>query len=196
MRPPKSHLVREVTLVALCGLAAACTDHNLPSGPESTEPSPFTSELVACQVDVRGRTLSCGAPRAVSTGAGTATLSADVILGGQGTYVQLSSSNVGYDAPAHIFHADVTVQNLTALTLGTPDGSTVTGVKVFFHSGPSVVSGTGAVTVANADGAETFTATNQAYFLYSQTLPMNQVSARSEERRVGKECRSRWSPYH
>src|SRR3989442_2202822 len=24
----------------------------------------------------------------------------------------------------------------------------------------------------------------------------NQTSARSEERRVGKECRSRWSPYH
>src|SRR2546422_1003495 len=116
MRPPKSHIVREVTLVALCGLAAACTDHNLPSAPESTEPSPFTSELVACQVDVRGLTLSCGAPRAVGTGPGTATLSADVILGGQGTYVQLSSSNVGYDAPAHIFHADVTVQNLTALT--------------------------------------------------------------------------------
>ena len=24
----------------------------------------------------------------------------------------------------------------------------------------------------------------------------DQVSVRSEERRVGKECRSRWSPYH
>ena len=24
----------------------------------------------------------------------------------------------------------------------------------------------------------------------------NEASARSEERRVGKECRSRWSPYH
>ena len=24
----------------------------------------------------------------------------------------------------------------------------------------------------------------------------NKVSSRSEERRVGKECRSRWSPYH
>ena len=24
----------------------------------------------------------------------------------------------------------------------------------------------------------------------------NVVSSRSEERRVGKECRSRWSPYH
>src|SRR5574337_1687564 len=28
------------------------------------------------------------------------------------------------------------------------------------------------------------------------TLEKRQNSARSEERRVGKECRSRWSPYH
>ena len=27
-------------------------------------------------------------------------------------------------------------------------------------------------------------------------LEDNDVKARSEERRVGKECRSRWSPYH
>ena len=33
-----------------------------------------------------------------------------------------------------------------------------------------------------------------AYFIMS--LPMGKVLARSEERRVGKECRSRWSPYH
>src|SRR2546422_8495639 len=26
--------------------------------------------------------------------------------------------------------------------------------------------------------------------------PLNIVARRSEERRVGKECRSRWSPYH
>ena len=26
--------------------------------------------------------------------------------------------------------------------------------------------------------------------------PMYQKTTRSEERRVGKECRSRWSPYH
>ena len=25
---------------------------------------------------------------------------------------------------------------------------------------------------------------------------MNELTTRSEERRVGKECRSRWSPYH
>ena len=31
-----------------------------------------------------------------------------------------------------------------------------------------------------------------------QRFPVEQVSntGRSEERRVGKECRSRWSPYH
>src|SRR5438309_4085471 len=29
-----------------------------------------------------------------------------------------------------------------------------------------------------------------------QALPVTVEDARSEERRVGKECRSRWSPYH
>ena len=28
------------------------------------------------------------------------------------------------------------------------------------------------------------------------TTPFMQLCVRSEERRVGKECRSRWSPYH
>src|SRR2546425_12998695 len=31
---------------------------------------------------------------------------------------------------------------------------------------------------------------------YQVTRPDQVISARSEERRVGKECRSRWSPYH
>src|SRR2546430_14889663 len=29
-----------------------------------------------------------------------------------------------------------------------------------------------------------------------QTRPRSKYNTRSEERRVGKECRSRWSPYH
>ena len=28
------------------------------------------------------------------------------------------------------------------------------------------------------------------------TAPLFEIADRSEERRVGKECRSRWSPYH
>ena len=37
-----------------------------------------------------------------------------------------------------------------------------------------------------------------AHFLYRHRLLFlaRLVSQRSEERRVGKECRSRWSPYH
>mgnify|MGYP007007241584 CR=1 FL=1 len=36
---------------------------------------------------------------------------------------------------------------------------------------------------------------NQPY--YKKRIPeVNSYFARSEERRVGKECRSRWSPYH
>ena len=31
---------------------------------------------------------------------------------------------------------------------------------------------------------------------YSEVLPHTVELTRSEERRVGKECRSRWSPYH
>ena len=33
-------------------------------------------------------------------------------------------------------------------------------------------------------------------FLAMQGLPFRGNESRSEERRVGKECRSRWSPYH
>ena len=32
--------------------------------------------------------------------------------------------------------------------------------------------------------------------VYGSKMPINQIGNRSEERRVGKECRSRWSPYH
>ena len=35
----------------------------------------------------------------------------------------------------------------------------------------------------------------EKFFAHKLTLPELQLT-RSEERRVGKECRSRWSPYH
>ena len=31
---------------------------------------------------------------------------------------------------------------------------------------------------------------------FNKNRPKNNIDLRSEERRVGKECRSRWSPYH
>src|SRR3712207_7868383 len=34
------------------------------------------------------------------------------------------------------------------------------------------------------------------FMIFAQSSGPKQISHRSEERRVGKECRSRWSPYH
>jgi len=45
------------------------------------------------------------------------------------------------------------------------------------------------VVLTGDDGAAVFDASGRRYGLLGQL-------ARSEERRVGKECRSRWSPYH
>src|SRR3712207_125744 len=44
------------------------------------------------------------------------------------------------------------------------------------------------------DAAETATLRNWMEIMLD--LPWSKASVRSEERRVGKECRSRWSPYH
>ena len=41
---------------------------------------------------------------------------------------------------------------------------------------------------------QTYTSARGAEYKIPQTVDMKPV--RSEERRVGKECRSRWSPYH
>ena len=163
---------RRAGLLALVAFTTACSDRSLPSGP-SLSPG-MVGRLLTCAADVRAQTLSCSAP---SAGAGNAKLSADLVLGGQGTYVGLRSSAVSYNAGTSTFRADVTVQNLTAVPLGTADGSTVTGVKVFFSSGPSVVLGTGTVSVANPDGVGIFTGTNQPFFLYNEILQTAQVSA-------------------
>jgi hypothetical protein len=92
-----------------------------------------------------------------------------VTLGGQGQYVQLTSSNVSYAGSTFSF--DVTVQNLIPQSLATTDGTTpaANGLRVFFASGPTVTSGSGAISVGNPDGVATFTAANQPYFEYSGT---------------------------
>ena len=38
--------------------------------------------------------------------------------------------------------------------------------------------------------------TGNLYFADSLNMVIKEIQGRSEERRVGKECRSRWSPYH
>ena len=50
-----------------------------------------------------------------------------------------------------------------------------------------------ALTLAGCGGSSDDSST----YTYSSELDIKNLdSSRSEERRVGKECRSRWSPYH
>ena len=162
-------------LVALSVLLACHGDRSLgPLPPPSAQGS--ASRVLSCQVTIAARAVVCGdTPSSPSQTQGRR-LRSDIVLGGQGVYVALRSHNVAYVADSALFRADVDVQNLTSQPLGTSDGTTVSGVRVFFVSGPTVTAGGGVVTIANADGVGTFTATNQSYFEYSEIVAPTAMS--------------------
>lgn len=153
-----------LALAATLGvLSSACTDR-LPT--VDAVPPPDGEQVragIACTVAVDAGEVRC---EPLSGGGGVQ----NVILGGQGTYVRLVSSGLAYDSVARVFSMDVTVQNLLAQHMGTPDGTTVTGVKVFFERLPAATGGSGDVTVANADGRGGFTGLDQPYFEYPEIL--------------------------
>ena len=45
-------------------------------------------------------------------------------------------------------------------------------------------------------GGMGFIQSNHSVIFYNNVMISSNMMERSEERRVGKECRSRWSPYH
>jgi hypothetical protein len=154
-------------------LLAACSDRELlPTAPAPAPPASAVGQ-VTCTVNVAAKTLSCAtAKNTAGTGART-----DRIIGGQDVYVKLSSSGTTYDSGTQILSSNVVVQNLADRMMGTSDGSTVSGVKVFFQTGPTVTSGTGTVSLFNPDGTDgTFLATNQSYYTYNEILAPYQIS--------------------
>jgi hypothetical protein len=162
--------IHPVAVAALSALAlAACGERG---GPVDAAPAPGQPAVpallgsVRCTASAKAATLSC-APSALPPGA-----RGYIIVGGQGSYVQLTSSNVAYDGGTHVFSFDVNVQNLIPQPMGTTDGTTpdANGVRVIFASGPDVNSGSGSATVRSPDGTGTFTATNQPYFAYTGAL--------------------------
>ena len=170
-------LARLLIPAVLCGVTfAACSDEQplATRGPVLTpqpQPAPVI-QAFECTASTVTRTASCKAP----TGTGGAS---GVLIGGQGTNVQIAFSNVSYNSGTEIWQADITVQNLLNEAIGTPDGTTSDpeGIQVFFHSGPTVTGGAGNIEVANEDGIGTFTAANQPYFQYNEILDDNEVSA-------------------
>ena len=162
-----------VALLAAVALSA-CSDQQ-PVAPRAPLLTPMHRDVQTafeCTGSTSG-TLSCHEARP-GTGDGRG-----VITGGQNTNVKLTSSNVSYNSGTGIYQFDVTVQNLMNEAMGTPDGTVPDpeGIQVFFSNGPNVTSGTGSMSVANADGTGTFTGTNQPYFAYNEILAHNQVSS-------------------
>lgn len=156
---------------ALLASLAACSDR-IPSAPADVPPPsrPALLDRVECRADVAARRVACGAP-------GSLDRRGDLVLGGNGRYVKLTSSAVTYDSATQRLSFNVTVQNLIGQALGTLDGATAdpAGVRVFFTAPPAVTVGTGEVSV-DGDGLDAFTTASQPYFQYDGTLRPGDVT--------------------
>jgi hypothetical protein len=155
------HTLVPLALLALA--AGACGDRG-PTTSAAPPPAPAPSMALECRANVPARQVTC-APPAGTAAAGGARFDLHT-LGGQGLYVRLASSSVDY--AGGVFSFDLTMQNLSTLAFATADGAARDdeGVRVFFHSGPTVTGGAGVITVDNETGTGTFTAAGQPYFQY------------------------------
>jgi hypothetical protein len=170
MRHPL-RLGRLLAAAAATLLAAACDSPSTPlTRPDPTDPA-SASARIDCAANVHAGTVSCRMATAASGVRG------NVILGGQGVNVRTITGNITVAADTFAF--DLAVENLMRVALGTTDGVTVDtgGVKVFFVDGIHTTQGTGAVSVANADGVDVFTATGQPFFAYPQIIAPGDTSA-------------------
>ena len=154
-------------------LLGACRDRGGPLTPDVT-PEPQALAAIECSVAVRPQTITCVPSQSSAPG-----IRADRIFGGQGTYMKLASSGTVYNSGTQRLESDVTVQNLIQQAIGTTDGTTVapTGVRVFFHDGPTVTSGSGVVTLVNPDGTETYLGSGREYYQYDEILTPYEISA-------------------
>jgi len=178
MTAPFPRRMRTATLRVLLAslpVLAACSDSTggaATSGDDATPLPRGTVAALRCTATRSPASVACE-PLGASGRAQKNGPRADLhLLGGQGTYVRLTSSAVAYNAGTQVFSFNVTVQNLTGSGLATADGATrhANGVQVFFASGPSTLTGSGEITVANATGMATFTAANQPYFQYGGNI--------------------------
>ncbi|MBB4634667.1 beta strand repeat-containing protein [Longimicrobium terrae] len=163
----------------LAGLLAAvsCSDAGNPIAPETggNPPRPPTPndalQSLDCSLNVSGGTLECR-PSAASAGSASG-----LILGNQGVYVRLGSSNVRNIAPDTLAF-DATVQNLIPQALGVDSTGAVDaeGVRAFFYQEPYASVGTGTVDVGNPDGNEIYLTEDRPYYQYAGGLDSGEVS--------------------
>jgi hypothetical protein len=132
------------------------------------------SSLFECVADLRSGTLACSEAQPVLPNGVHAAL-----LGQN--QIKMASANVSYDTLTLIYSFNATVQNLLSYSIGTPDGSTKTGVKAYFETGPTATAfyapyTSGTVSVHNEDGVQSFTKPQQPYFHYDTILAPQQIT--------------------
>jgi len=169
--------------VAVSAMAVACTE-DVPTSPVKKTPSPETTrEVVAaltCHANVVERSVTCDAPVGSSAKTGNPGV-ANIILGGQHVFVEVTTTNVNYDGGTGAFTFDTKIRNLIPQPLGTADTTGAEapdpdGIRIFFASGPNVTNGTGLITVSG-DGTDTFTGAGQPYYQYSTVLDQFEVTS-------------------
>lgn len=165
---------RSALLALACALlAAACAERETVTDPELSGPQGLIA--LTCTASVVAQTLSCQPPDGRRVDGGPQML----IVGGQNINVKLFSDNVAFTPDVYgqdigQFTADVTVTNLMSQPLGTPDGTTPTGIRVFFHTPTTVTDPTppdpvGGAACNNCSGSFTCTASNQRFHAYPAT---------------------------
>jgi len=166
----------------LLAMMSACTDAG-PSAPDAAGadadamlPAQPVVAAYTCGVSLARETVTCAQPSPGSSGARMIR-----VFGAQNVEVRLRSFNSAYDDSTGVLSADVTIMSLVNEWLGTPDSTTVTGVRAFFHEGPTVVLGEGSVDVLG-DGLDTFTGGLQPYYDYDQIIKPLETSAPREWR--------------
>lgn len=176
MRPSRSPVARfiaaRVVSLPLAALAlAACTDSQ-PTAPRApSSPAPLASVRMSCAVDRAARRATCTPTVAPSASlSGRSSVRADVVLPAGAVQLVLVFGANAYNSGTGTLSVSVSVRDTTDHAIGTADGTTPTGVKVFYTELPHVTAGSGSVTVLNADGVGNFTAPGQLYYGYSEMV--------------------------
>lgn len=176
----RSRATRACIVVSV--LVSACRDGALaPSIDGAGHPAAVSSSVVRFDCTGSGQGVSCvPASGGASSASSALGASYDKIVGSPFAMLAQTAFDFGVSG-ANQLRSTVSLQNLTVQPFATTaDYATYDGVgpKVFFMSGPTNTGGTtGAVTLLNASGTGTFTATNQAYYQYAEQIPANATNS-------------------
>lgn len=162
-----------LTSVVLGVACMGCLDAESPTLTPPAPGVPWLSARLECTVDRASASMVCTEPHGESKGGPSRAL----LSGGA---IKMRSANFVADSISEIWAFDATAQNLLSYAVGTPDGQTKTGLKVFFETGPTgrfaTPGDTGTVTVGNPDGHQNFTAAQQPYHFYDTILSPQAVT--------------------